>query len=138
MPRMNGDQVQMLTDITQKLWQLDAEMLNVVPGEELGGTTLLGVLDASEMPAAKQMLNASFTFHLFFFFVKANILFRFLLVGKNKYECSSFIEVKWHKSNLQKSEGHLYMSLANSGTMSAIIPLTTFSLSYLSPLLLSL
>ena len=67
MPRMNGDQVQMLTDITQKLWQLDAEMLNVVPGEELGGITLLGVLDASEMPAAKQMLNASFTFHLFSF-----------------------------------------------------------------------
>ena len=54
-----------------KLWQLDAEMLNVVPGEELGGTTLLGVLDASEMPAAKQMLSASFTFHLFFFFCKS-------------------------------------------------------------------
>lgn len=29
--------------------------------------SLLGVFDASEMPAAKQMLNASFILHLSFF-----------------------------------------------------------------------
>lgn len=34
-----------------------------------------------------------------YYFVKMKTLFRFLSVSKNKYQCRSFVEAKWHKAN---------------------------------------
>lgn len=59
---------------SSKLWHLDAEMLSVVSGKELGRPlSLLGVRSASITAPTKQTLNGFFTFCLFF--VKAKILF---------------------------------------------------------------
>lgn len=80
---------------------LHAEMLSLIPGKELGGATLqLWVLTA---PITACKTNTKCYFHLLPFFMKAKILFRFLLVSKIKYQYRFFIKVKWHKANSQKA-----------------------------------
>lgn len=56
----------MPTDTAQKPRLLDAEVLSVVPWEELDGPLLgLGGLLRLQGLAAEQTLNAAFAFHLF-------------------------------------------------------------------------
>lgn len=43
-----------------------------------------------------------------FFPIKVNIIFRFLLISKNRYQCRSFVKMKWHKTNFQKVEDTLH------------------------------
>lgn len=52
--------------------------------------------------AAKQVLNAIFTFHLYSEKQKSSLNFFFFLVSKNRYYCSSLIKAKWHKANVRK------------------------------------
>ena len=62
----------------------------------MGPLPLLWVFTGSWL-AAKPII-----FLLFAFFHKAKILFRFLSVSENRYQCKSSIEVKWPKVNFQK------------------------------------
>ena len=57
-------------DKTEMPWQLDAEMLSVIPGEAALAVplSLLGVHAVSKRLTAKPTLNAIFALCLFFFF----------------------------------------------------------------------
>lgn len=52
----------------------------------------------SVMAHTKQMPNPIFAFHLFL--ERKEILFGFLLVSENRYECRSFVKTKWRNANL--------------------------------------
>lgn len=67
---------------SSKPWQLDSEVLSVVPEERLRGTSLMAWGESvSTTAAVKQMLNAIFNFHLFP--AKVKILFWLVNVGIN-------------------------------------------------------
>ena len=69
-----------------ELWWLDAEMLSVVLGKELGGAIQLLGASAPEAGVAKQTLNTTFTIFAFcLFLVKVKVFFLFFSAHKNRY-----------------------------------------------------
>ena len=74
-------------DKTEVPWQLDAEMLSVIPGEAALAVplSLLGVHAVSKRLTAKPTLNAIFALCLFFFFVNVKILLGCLSVRENRF-----------------------------------------------------
>lgn len=63
MHKINCDKAQKLTRV--KLWRLEAEVPNVVPGEERGGALLLLAAAAASTAICRQTRNAIFAVHLF-------------------------------------------------------------------------
>lgn len=78
-------------------------------GKEFGGIILASRCISSVLACCNTEAK-QFCFLPFFFFVKTKILFRFLLVSKNRYSCRSFIEAKW-PNELLKSGEYLYSEL---------------------------
>ena len=71
------------------------------PGKELGGAIPpAGGLAASTRDCYKTNTECNFCFLPFS--VKAKILFRFLLVSKNRYQCRCFIKATWCKQTFKK------------------------------------
>lgn len=79
--KINGDETRILTDTVQKLRCSDAQRLGVVPGEDAGGRHAPSS-GAASVTACCKINAAHFTFLPFF--VKAKILFGFLLVSGNR------------------------------------------------------
>ena len=106
-------------------------MLSVVLGRNLWGhPTCLGCLLPLQHLAAKQTLNTIFNFHLFFFFIKAQILLWFLSVRENRYSYWLFLKwsgVKWTSpkqgisiliSSLLTVRGHIRACVFRSSVVS--------------------
>ena len=77
---------------SSKLWQPDAERPSAVLGKEPGGSTLT-LPGVSLLPPAKQTLNVTFAFCLFF--LKAKTFFEFLSVSENRYYWRSLLKARW-------------------------------------------
>ena len=62
MHEINGDKAQILNRHSSQLWQLDTEILNVVPGEGACWSPLSMLGLPVKCFAERQMVNAIFTF----------------------------------------------------------------------------
>lgn len=88
----------MLID-SSKQWQPDADMVSVLPGEGVWHcqSRCVGVQIASVTAQCKTNVECYSCFSPFF--IRAKILFGFLSVTGNRYECRSYLKVKQHKGN---------------------------------------
>lgn len=81
---------------SSKLWQLEEEVLSVVPGKEPGGTVLTapGVRVCATCVTAHRKTNAACSVHFLSFIIKGKIVFGLISVRKTRYSCGSLTKAK--------------------------------------------
>ena len=80
---------------SSELWQVDAEMLGVVPGKGFGGSTLSARVAPFLYNGSLQTKAECYFHFLSFFFHKSENSIWILSVNENKHLCSSLAKMKW-------------------------------------------
>lgn len=102
MHKINSDKAQMLTQFRPVVaWCSDAEcsvwgrnLVGSTPPAEGHGTHLMAFF-------LQNKCWTLFSFFIFFFFIKAKVLFEFLSINESRYKCMCFIKPKWHRVRFQ-------------------------------------
>lgn len=108
MHKINQDKARMLTDTVESYGWLRWCWVQSWAKEPGGGYSCCSVWAASVTACCKTNTECYFCFLTFF--IKAKILFRFLLVSENRYLYFSLIKVEWSNENWEIGE-YLYQFL---------------------------